>query len=105
MAIMNPSGQVSLWQHFTHKIRKKRASLDVAIKTAILTTATSFLAMASRGYVLEGKSWPAATVATLQVQLGTLTKTLQDGSASWNAAVAPVFNMWNQTVQGVHLNS
>jgi hypothetical protein len=105
MDIMRALRQATPWQYLSHKI-KEHGFLDVAIKTGtVITAATFFLAMASYGYVLEGKSWPAATVVTFQVQLGTLTKALQDGSASWNVAVAPVFNMWNQTVQGVHLNS
>jgi hypothetical protein len=69
-----------------------------------ITVAIVGLAATSRGYVLEGPSWPAGTVVVLQLSLGDAGRTLQDGNTSWNNAVAPVAAMWNQEVQRVQLS-
>jgi len=61
------------------------------------------LSATSRGYILEGQSWPVGTVVVLQLSLGNAGRTLQDGNTSWNDAVAPVAAMWNQEVQRVQL--
>ena len=55
-------------------------------------------------YVLENKSWPPESTITLQLGLGTPSHSLQDGSPTWDAAVASVLSMWNQQVQRIHLN-
>ena len=47
------------------------------------------------GYALENHSWPSGTVVTMQMELGALNQTLQDGSPSWNAAAAPAIDAWN----------
>jgi len=67
-----------------------------AIAAAILGLSTT-----SHGYVLEGESWPNGSVVVLQLGLGNPTLPLQDGSASYNDAVAPVANMWGSRVQRV----
>jgi hypothetical protein len=59
----------------------------------------------AQAYVLEGPSWPAGTVVTLQLGLGNAGRTLQDGNTSWNAAVAPAAEMWNQEVLRVRLTN
>ena len=51
------------------------------------------------------QSWPNPTTLTFHVQLGTLSKHLQDGSTSWAAAVAPAFTTWNGVLGGMHLNT
>jgi hypothetical protein len=61
------------------------------------------LSATSRGYVLEGQSWPAGTVVVLQLSLGNAGRTLQDGNTSWNDAVAPGANMWNSNVARVQV--
>ncbi|HEX7517842.1 MAG TPA: matrixin family metalloprotease [Chthoniobacterales bacterium] len=75
------------------------------MKSAIwaITAAIVGLSATSRGYVLEGQSWPASTVVVLQLSLGNAGRTLQDGNTSWNDAVAPVANMWNSNVQRVQV--
>jgi hypothetical protein len=75
------------------------------LKSAIwsITAAIVGLSATSRGYVLEGQSWPAGTVVILQLSLGNPGFTLQDGNTSWNDAVAPVANMWNSKVQRVQV--
>lgn len=57
------------------------------------------------GYALENRTWPNPSTITFHVQLGTLPQSLQDGSGSWAAAVAPVFTMWNGAVGGVRMNT
>ena len=81
----------------------KARSTGRAMKSAIwaITGAILSLAGTSRGYVLEGQSWPAGTVVVLQLSLGNAGRTLQDGNTSWNDAVAPVAAMWNQQLQRV----
>ena len=69
-----------------------------AIVAAIMGLSTT-----SRGYVLEGQSWPADTVLVLQLSLGNSTLPLLDGSASYNEAVVPAVNMWNSSVQRVQV--
>ncbi len=56
-------------------------------------------------YTLEGPSWPAGTVFLLQLGLGRAPRTLQDGNTSWDAAVAPVVDAWNQRLGRVQLAS
>jgi len=55
-------------------------------------------------YVLENKSWPPESTITLQLGLGAPGHSLQDGSPTWDAAIASVLTMWNQQVQRVHFN-
>ena len=57
----------------------------------------------SHGYALENKSWPNPTTLTFHVQLGTLSKHLQDGSTSWSGAAAPAFTTWNDTLGGLRM--
>jgi hypothetical protein len=59
----------------------------------------------ARAYVLEGKSWPSGATVTLQLGLGSAGRTLQDGNTSWDDAVLPVANMWNQTVGRVRISN
>ena len=68
-----------------------------------LALALAGFSATSRGFVLEGQSWPDGTVVVLQLSLGNPGFTLQDGNTSWNDAVAPVANMWNSTVQRVQV--
>jgi Matrixin len=68
-----------------------------------VTAAIIALCVTSYAYVLEGQSWPAGTVVILQLSLGNAGRTLQDGNTSWNNAVAPVAEMWNEQLQRVHV--
>jgi Matrixin len=83
--------------------RDRRVGLAVkSAFSAIAATLVIFSATA-RGYVLEGQSWPSGSVLVLQLGLGSPGFTLQDGSTSWNDAVAPVANIWNSSFQRVHI--
>lgn len=70
--------------------------------TAGFATLTAFAPLAS-GYVLEGKSWPAGTIVTLQLNLGSAGRVLQDGNVSWDTAVLPVAGMWNDVLLRVRV--
>ena len=50
------------------------------------------------GYVLEGKTWPAGSVVTFQMGLGSAGRTLIDGNTSWDTAAAPAVNAWDNVM-------
>ena len=75
--------------------RRLIASLALAFPLAAIFT--------TRAYVLEGPKWPNGTV-NFQLSLGNANKSLSDGSANWNSAVAPALAMWNQVIGQVQLN-
>jgi hypothetical protein len=58
-----------------------------------------------QAYVFEGASWPAGTTVFIQLGLGSSGRTLIDGNTSWNTAVTPAPNMWDQTIQRAQLTS
>ena len=74
-------------------------------KTALWAATASLLIFSASapGYVVEGKTWPIDSVVVLELSLGEAESTLQDGNTSWNAAVAPVAEMWNQNVLRVQV--
>ncbi len=55
----------------------------------------------AHGYALENASWPDGSVITLQMQLGTPSQSLQDGSQTWNIAAAPASDAWNAKMKQV----
>lgn len=59
----------------------------------------------SYGYALENDSWPAGTTITMQMEMGAVTATLQDGSLTWNEAAVPALDDWNAVMGDVHLVS
>ena len=67
----------------------------------VLSTA----APVARGYVLEGKTWPAGATVIMQLNLGNAGRTLQDGNTSWDSAVLPVAGMWDQVIQRVQVTT
>lgn len=77
------------------------------VKFAFLAFAliTAALCPTSRGYVLEGQSWPAGSNVVLRMSLGTPVAPLLDGATSWNDAAAPAASMWSSTVQRVQLTT
>jgi Matrixin len=105
MEIMSLSGPLL---HLPNKALFSSAHLRYklpAMRRAVIaiTLALASLSGSAHGYVLEGPSWPAGTVLVLQLGLGSAGRTLQDGNTSWDDAVEPVANMWNQTFQRVRL--
>src|SRR5438105_6827760 len=59
-----------------------------------------FLAVSRRvsGYALEGQHWPAGTLVTFQMGLGSAGRTLIDGNTSWDTAAAPALTAWNNVM-------
>ena len=64
---------------------------------SILILLAIFVAVSRRanGYTLEGKAWPAGTVVTFQMGLGSAGRTLIDGNTSWDTAAAPALTAWD----------
>jgi hypothetical protein len=52
-------------------------------------------------YALEGPKWPNGSKPVMQLELGSPGRTLLDGTTSWNTAVAPALDMWNQVLGGM----
>jgi hypothetical protein len=73
---------------------------------AVLLTSGALIGFScvTYGYVLEGPSWPAQSVITLQMELGSPSHLLQDGSQTWNIAVAPAPDQWNAVMKNVQFN-
>ncbi len=71
----------------------------------VLIFGASFALMASVvfGYALENKSWPAGSVVTVQMELGTPSQALLDGSATWNEAAAPALLDWNAEMADIQM--
>ncbi len=79
---------------------------SVVPRVALLSVAALALGMpAASAYVLEGKSWPSGTVVTLQLNLGSAGRALQDGNTSWDDAVLPVAGTWNQVIGRVRISN
>ncbi len=57
----------------------------------------------ARAYVLEGPKWPNGSNPVMQLELGSAGRTLSDGNTSWNTAVAPALDMWNQVMGNLQL--
>jgi Matrixin len=52
-------------------------------------------------YVLEGPKWPSGSTVVMQLSLGNAGRTLADGNTSWNSAVSPALDSWNQVIGGM----
>jgi hypothetical protein len=79
----------------TFPLARRLLTLPLACFAALI------LSSEMRGYVLENKSWPDGTVITMQMELGTPSQTLQDGSQTWNEAASPAIDAWNAEMQDV----
>ena len=64
--------------------------------------ATAFLTKNASGYAFEGPSWATSSVA-IQLEMGSPGSPLSDGNTSWNAAVSPALDMWNQVLGRIQL--
>ena len=59
----------------------------------------------ANGYVLEGVRWPAGTVVTFKMGLGSAGRTLIDGNTSWDTAAAPALAAWDNVMARLQYNS
>jgi len=73
---------------------------------SILVVLAIFAAVSRRasGYALEGQHWPAGTVVTFQMGLGSAGRTLIDGNTSWDTAAAPALSAWNNVMARLRYN-
>jgi len=67
---------------------------------SLLIVLAIFVAVSRRasGYALEGERWPAGTVVTFQMGLGSAGRTLIDGNTSWDTAAAPALTAWDNVM-------
>ena len=84
-----------------HHFSLRRHAL-ILLASGLLTT---FYSSSAYSYVLEHETWPNGSVITMQMELGASAQSLQDGSASWNAAAAPAIDAWNQELQRVQFGT
>src|SRR5437763_12711591 len=77
----------------------KRAFARLQLASILMVLAI-FVAVSRRasGYALEGSSWPAGTIVTFQMGLGSAGRTLIDGNTSWDTAAAPALGAWNNVM-------
>ena len=74
-----------------------------AMSVAVLALgATAFLTQNASGYAFEGPSWATSSVV-IQLEMGSPGSPLSDGNTSWNAAVSPALDMWNQVLGRIQL--
>src|SRR5438128_12655415 len=77
----------------------KRAFARLQLLSILIVWAI-FLVVSRRasGYALEGQHWPAGTLVTFQMGLGSAGRTLIDGNTSWDTAAAPALTAWDNAV-------
>jgi hypothetical protein len=75
--------------------------------SALLCAAVALLAACAvptaAGYSLNGKTWPSGSEIVMRFGLGNSILPLIDGNSSYDAAVAPVIDMWNAKMARVRL--
>lgn len=57
----------------------------------------------AQAFALEGASWPAGSVITFNMQLGSPSQPLQDGNSTWDAAAGPAADAWNAVMNTVQI--
>ena len=90
--------------------RSLLARLNISGSSAGLAAITAvaigtFQPFNAGAYVLEGPQWPSNSNPVVQLELGSAGKTLQDGNTSWNVAVSPALDSWNQIMGSLQLSS
>src|SRR5438445_2012527 len=77
----------------------KRAFAPLQLLAILMLLAVfAMVARRANGYALEGSSWPAGTIVTFQMGLGSAGRTLIDGNTSWDTAAAPALGAWNNVM-------
>jgi predicted Zn-dependent protease len=84
---------------------KTRFTLTLRLTLAVLGCLVFAIALPRilNAYVLEGPKWPNNSNPIAQLELGSAGRTLSDGNTSWNAAVSPAIDMWNQVMGNLQL--
>src|SRR5881394_4039269 len=70
----------------------------------ILLAVFALVARRANGYALQGGSWPAGTIVTFQMGLGSAGRTLIDGNTSWDSAATPALAAWNNVMARLQYN-
>ncbi len=74
-----------------------------SLLTLIFGSAFALIASGVFGYALENKSWPGGSVVTVQMQLGSPSLPLLDGSTTWNEAAVPALYDWNAEMNNIQM--
>lgn len=74
----------------------QRGTSRVALCLVLACVAFGSASTTAHAYALEGKSWPGGSTIVLQLGLGNPSLPLADGNTSWNAAILPALDLWNQ---------
>jgi predicted Zn-dependent protease len=84
---------------------KARSTLTLRLTLAALGCLVFAIALPRilNAYVLEGPKWANNSNPIVQLELGSAGRTLSDGNTSWNAAVSPAVDMWNQVMGNLQL--
>ncbi|PYL33075.1 MAG: hypothetical protein DMF35_07180 [Verrucomicrobia bacterium] len=78
----------------------RMSGLFAAIAAGLAIVAGTFALRDASAYSLEGPKWSNGN-PVMQLELGSPGRTLLDGNTSWNTAVAPALDMWNQVLDGM----
>lgn len=90
---------------FLPRITPAQRRRSIAAAAVALAVSSALIGSNASAYSLSGTTWPAGSRIVFQLGLGNSVKPLTDGSPSWNAAVAPVFNAWNQKLGRIQMAS
>jgi hypothetical protein len=84
---------------------RKRALAPLQLFSILIVLAIFFaMSRHASGYALEGQHWPAGTVVTFQMGLGSAGRMLIDGNTSWDIAAAPALSAWNNVMARLRYN-
>ena len=83
----------------------KRAFAPLQLLSILIVLAiVAAISRRANGYALEGNRWPAGTVVTFQMGLGSAGRTLIDGNTSWDTAAAPALAAWDNVMAQLQYN-
>src|SRR5438309_6465012 len=78
----------------------RMSGLFAAIAGGLAIVVGTFASRDASAYSLEGPKWSSGN-PVMQLELGNPGRTLLDGNTSWNTAVAPALDTWNQVLGGM----
>jgi len=84
--------------------RAYRLHTRAVLCLALTIIACGSVSRTAQGYALAGKSWPSGSTIVLQLGLGNPPLPLSDGNTSWNTAILPALEQWNQQIARVQFS-
>src|SRR5438132_10797253 len=96
---MNPGDAVLVARRSILAVTRM-SGLFAAIAAGLAIVVGTFASRDASAYSLEGPKWSSGN-PVMQLELGNPGRTLLDGNTSWNTAVAPALDMWNQVLGGM----